>query len=230
MKLMLATPCGDGKGFMHYMASVIALADNLARNGDELVFVGAADPGCPFVRDCHAAAFLKSDCDRFLFVDSDIGFEVEDALELMLSGYDVVGGIYRMKSEEIIDYAFVPEDKPEVVSVVGGYRRIRRYVTGKRIAAGFLHVSRTAFERVRDAYPEIAYSTGGERQWNFFPIGIDPHDPNPDKEYRDEAYRFCEMWRSLGGKVYGSLDMQLSHVGMHGFEPGDIEAWIRSRR
>src|SRR5262249_44610264 len=51
---------------------------------------------------------LRDGHDRFLFIDADIGFDVEDALRLLARPEPVVAGVYMKKSERDYSGVFAP--------------------------------------------------------------------------------------------------------------------------
>src|SRR5512133_3838940 len=57
-------------------------------------------PGCPNIsssRNILVGEFLKTDCDRMLFIDSDMGFEPWQVERMAAQTEDVVAGLYCCK-------------------------------------------------------------------------------------------------------------------------------------
>ena len=50
--------------------------------------------------------------------------------------------------------------------------------------------------------------------FNIFPADINPES----KKYESEDYGFCNLWRSLGGKIYIDPTIQLQHFGSVAYE------------
>ena len=55
--------------------------------------------------------------------------------------------------------------------------------------------------------------------YDFFQVGVNPSS----KKYESEDYGFCQLWRSLGGKIHVLPEIQLTHTGRIHY-PGDIKA------
>jgi hypothetical protein len=55
--------------------------------------------------------------------------------------------------------------------------------------------------------------------YDFFPVGVNPSN----KKYESEDYGFCQLWRSIGGKIYVMPGIKLQHTGRNHY-PGDIGA------
>ena len=55
--------------------------------------------------------------------------------------------------------------------------------------------------------------------YDFFQVGVNPSS----KKYESEDYGFCQLWRSLGGKIHVLPEIKLTHTGRIHY-PGDIKA------
>lgn len=121
-----------------------------------------------------------TDYTHFMFIDSDIAFDPEQVLEMMSTGYDVVGGAYPKKGinwkavakavrdgvpdDELPSHAndFVGNAAPGPgtgqVSPLGA-----RYMEVEELGTGFLMIRRECIERYIDHWrDEIAYITDYE--------------------------------------------------------------------
>ncbi len=152
-------------------------------------------------RNGIAATFLASGCDRLVFIDADIGFTADQILRLLAHDVDVIGGMYRKKSPDKIDFAAnldVQHDGTVPVNNVTGALR------AKHAATGFLAIKRRVFEVMRDSLPHLRYrnapdhASRGEYAWSFFDCLTDP----VTLDYLSEDYAFCHRWRALGGEVW----------------------------
>lgn len=176
-------------------------------------------------RNGIVAHFLASECDRLIFVDADIGFTARDVLRLLAHDRDVIGGLYRKKSLDRVDFAvnWIPNER----SVA------RRDVeTGAiecaRIATGFLQIKRGVFERMAQAFPQLRYEAnpgdGAPGPWRdnlhtFFDCWIDP----ATRGFLSEDYAFCDRWRAMGGEVWCDPGIILRHHGTLCLEADPVE-------
>lgn len=178
-------------------------------------------------RNHIAGHLLASACDRLVFVDSDIGFTADQVLRLLAHDVDVVGGMYRKKSPDRIDFAANLDVNPDgtvACETATGALRARHAATG------FLCIKRGVFETMRDALPHLRYRlhpdpsrapSVGEYAHAFFDCLIDP----VSLDYLSEDYAFCHRWRSLGGQVWVDPGLVLEHHGNVALS-ADPMAWL----
>jgi len=88
-------------------------------------------------------------------------------------------------------------------------------------ATGFMLIKTRVFREIIKAKPELKYKnevdgymSWGDNFYNFFPADINPIN----KKYESEDYGFCNLWRSLGGKIWVDPSINLQHVGNFAFE------------
>lgn len=239
----VATPCYGGAMSSVYVRSLLGLV-NLAwaqgfamqtrfLDGDSLI---------TRARNRLVAEFMADTRWTHLFwIDADIGFEPEAALRLLLSGHDVVAGVYPHKAE-----AWPAEGLPE--SLPAGTRRETfeaRHATypfnpatmAQRVDAdgflevqdaptGFMLVARSVFDRLAAAMPELRYTPddggrhgtlGAAPHYRFFDVLAEPGNGR----YLSEDFAFCRRWQSIGGRVFIDARSRLVHHGQRDYH-GDF--------
>lgn len=164
----------------------------------------------PRARNGLASMFLASPCDRLFFIDSDIGFDAQQVLRILAHDRDVIGGLYRKKTAETVDFAvnFLPTQD-------GSTRRDPQ--TGalevKHLATGFMCIKRGVIERMVAAFPHLRYrgyrAGGPEFEHGIFDCYIDPIT----LESLSEDYAFSMRWRALGGELWCDPGIILEHNG-----------------
>jgi hypothetical protein len=199
-------------------------------------------------RNLCVKRFLDSDCTHLLFIDADVGFRTRDVGTLLDAEVDVVVGAYPKK---VIGWHIVAEAAkqgcpPEELARQGAIfasnvvpgpdgevdvvmRNGHRYVEVHDANTGFMLITRACLERYVEAFrADIEYQvdpdalTGKvETMWNVFHAGILGGTPGVPPRYLSEDYWFCRKWQELGGKIWLSLDTDLTHSGYHTFT-GDI--------
>ncbi len=246
---LVVTPCFGEKLCLNYVLSLVNFQreciaaqmpfDIHFRPGDSLV---------TRVRNDCVAHFLSHDAYTHLFwIDADIGFSPEAAFRLLLSGRDVVAGVYplkredwpaggvpqgttRQKFEELFARYTVNtgrEGETEVHLVVDrdGFMPVREAPTG------FMCIRRRVFDRLIAQYPERryvpdwpegTYPTGG-LHYRFFDVMVDPES----NRYLSEDYGFCRIWEALGGDIYVDARSDLTHLGERLYR-GDFAATLRA--
>jgi hypothetical protein len=152
------------------------------------------------------AQFCASDATDLIFIDSDIGWEVEGLLRLVSHDVPIVAGLYRRK-EETVSYTVQFSD-PHAVK----RNRETGLIEAIRVGAGFLRLQRSAIERMIAGYPGLRHSpprASGETKdrYALFDTSLE------NGEFHGEDYTFCDRWRAIGGKIWADPDIVLRHVG-----------------
>jgi predicted O-methyltransferase YrrM len=145
--------------------------------------------------------FLKSDCEDFVFIDSDMGWQPSDLVRLLSYDRDVVGGTYPLKqNEEGFPVKLIPgeiwSDRDGLIEVDGlptGFLRIRR------------NVLQTLFARAQK------YKIKGSDDQEEMALIFERTIVNGGRVSGD--YSFCRKWRAIGGKIYLDPDCYMEHVG-----------------
>lgn len=178
--------------------------------------------------------FLRSDCTHLMLIDTDIQFNPEDVLALLLLNQDIIGVPYPEKKDVNWDLIIssiknnpVQKD-PTVYSKMTGENFLHsiqnldptKMISVDVLKPGFMMIKRNVFDRLRISYPEHYYRPdhvgiahfGGERMIQmYFSVEIDPKTRKLLTEYEF----FCKMWRDIGGKIFICPWMVVSHIGLH---------------
>lgn len=207
-RVFLAVPTYSGQVGSNFL---IAYTESL----QILNAAGIAVDLCIEAGNCHVddarnslvRQFLKTDCDEFVFLDSDIGWRGEDLLRLVQFRRDFVAGVYPCKQ---MDTEFPVRTEPDralwadaegLVEVVG-------------VPTGFMRLSRSCIAAMVEKF--------GQR--TYVGRGCDPDDEPYrilfERTYQNGArfsgdYAFCEKWRSIGGKIYVDPTMEFTHEGSY---------------
>ena len=160
-------------------------------------------------RNRCASAFLASNCDYLLFIDSDIIFDGAHVDALVERDLDIVGGLYPKKQKELawVCNALQGNDTCDDT----GLQEMRYMGTG------FLLIKRRVFERLKNEIPELAYHPDDGEQaaapmlHDFFRSGV--YAFGDRRRWLSEDWYFCQMARDVGFKVYADCRVALKHVG-----------------
>ena len=159
-------------------------------------------------RDVIASWFLdgfdhegeKRPFTHLMFIDSDISFNPQDVIRLMLHDVDLVGGIYPKKCENPdFVWGFKQGDIGKKLPLDLRTGLIELDVIG----TGFMLAKRRVFETMIEALDmkplqdKAPNAIEGKYYW-FFGEG-----PDEDNVRLSEDYWFCRMWQKCGGVVYG---------------------------
>lgn len=206
-KVMLATPTYDGQVCQSYVASLAQSMLLLADAGIGVTYSNlAGDCHVDDARNALLREFMRSDCEELIFLDADVGWRPDDLVALALHEKDVIAGVYpkKWKLEEeypvfVLPGSVLQADENGLVEVAG-------------VPTGFLKITRSALEKIHEAYGDRKYCGQGQ----------DPSEPPYtiifERLYEDGHrwsgdYAFCKKWRDIGGKIYVDPEMHFVHEG-----------------
>jgi len=217
----IAMPCYDMVK-IPTMISIAKLVKELTTAGLTFELNTMKSPYIAYARNILTARFLQRDEDYLLFIDSDLEFEPECVLKMLVPQKDVICTPYRVKTNEpnSIKYTVSIED-PKNVKIFGpGLVEINNG------PAGMMLIKRTVFEKMIKDHPdkEIKVNTNEDtfpndlKVYNFWDSNF------KDGVWKGEDIYFCDLARQSGFKVYANLDSTLTHHGSFGYKGkyGDV--------
>jgi len=206
MKVLIGTPCYDGKLHVRYIAGLVQSLKKCPENNIQIdhLFI----PGCAILHNARNIIFknaYEQGYDVLVFIDADIGWDWNNLLTLIESGEDVVGGAYRLKNDTMNTYALKKIFHPKEKGVLKEC---------DFIGTGFMAISRKAMKKMFDKSPK--YSDGATKGIRMvFDFDV------KHGELAGEDTFFCRNWRKCGGKVWVNTDIRLDHIGEKVYH-GDI--------
>jgi hypothetical protein len=188
--------------------------------------------------------FYRSPSKHMMFIDSDIGFNPQDVIALMAlqandpDKYEIIGGPYPKKCiswEKIklaVDKGIADEDPNVLEKFVGDYVfnpkggqasiRIDEPVEVLEIGTGFMMITKDAFTKFNNKYPEYLYRPdhvrtehfdGSRKIMMYFQAEVDPKS----ERYLSEDYWFCQKAQEAEIRTWFCPWMKLQHVGSYIF-------------
>jgi hypothetical protein len=250
-KIFIGTPMYGGQCHGMYTKACCDLAAMCANMGIELRFFFLFNESLiTRARNYIADEFLRSGFTHLLFIDSDIGFNPQDALALIAladeeSDKDIVCGTYPKKCiawERIVSAVqngIPPNNNPAdleqyvgdfVFNPVGGQQKmmIGEPVEVLESGTGFMCIQRKVLEKYAEEYKDYSYLPDHNRSEHFdgsreITAFFDTIIDPESKRYLSEDYMFCQWSRKIGFKVWACPWMQLQHIGSHVFS-GNLPA------
>ncbi len=205
----------------------------LARRGDVVTLID--DVGGAYICDIRAYQLAQfrgiPGATDLVFVDNDVCWQASALPRLLDYPVDVVAGVYP-KRQDPITYAieFLPDQTERWADPETGLLEVAG------VTAGFLHITRTAADRMVEAYSDLVFDVhpndaGQQRApnneaWDVF--GTYRPKDNPRRKLQDD-YAFCARWRDIGGKVWIDPDIMMGHTGLKTFS-GALGKWLKSDR
>lgn len=216
MKIIVAIPVYDSKLFCKTINCLMGEQYVANKLGDELHVEFLPNCSHPAMgRNQLADAFMKSDYDKIIYLDSDITFEIGALIKLAHLPKDYVGGCYRFKLEK--------ESYP--ISYLPGHREADEFglIEVGVIPGGFTCLSRKVFEDLKKAHPEREFTHMGQTLHCYY------QTPFANGLHSEESF-FASDWRSTGGKVFLCPELTITHWD---FNPvpytGNIGRWLKSQ-
>ena len=233
VRLFIGTPCYGGMVTSRYMQSICALLCHKIPDLHVSIKTVAYESLVTRGRNTILAAFLDLPAETHLmFIDADIGFNVDQVQRMLNFNQDVVAGMYPLKRIDYDQAAFQRAAGGEPLQTAqlryvglpceGEERKTTNgFITGVYAGAGFLLIKRHVLELMAAKYPETHYtaahnsaqSNPSPNLFALFDCLIDPKTGH----YLSEDYAFCSRWRALGGTVWLDSRSKLTHVGPHDF-------------
>ena len=241
-KIFVATPMYGGQCHGMYTKSSCDLAKIAqAYQMDIKMFYLFNESLITRARNYCVDEFLRSDYTHLMFIDSDIGFDPNDVLSLAIlceeGERDIVCGPYPKKTiawekiKQAVERGFA--DNPSNLEHYGGdyvfnplegekELRLDEPIPVLEGGTGFMMISRNAFKKFDEAYPDLRYYPDHVRTKHFdgsrdigmyFQALIDPES----KRYLSEDYMFCQYMRKVGINTYYCPWMKLTHTGSYVF-------------
>lgn len=187
----------------------------------------------PKTRSMLAHAFLKSDCDYMLFIDSDLAFDARQIIRMLKTNKDLVCGIYPKKkiNWELVRRGVINGAPAENLQSVGSEYLFHPSTSKnpddtddlieiEKAGTGMMLIHRRVFDALKDKVPtfrleDAVDNVSGKDDifYEYFRAGIDPKTGI----YLHEDYYFCHLWKEAGGKIYAPKWVQLQHIGTHVF-------------
>lgn len=220
MKIFVAIPTYDGKLPVQVVHSLLLEKEISISCGDELK-LGMLG-GCSHAaqgRNQLADDFLKSDCERMVFLDSDVSFEPGSLIKIAHQPVDLVGGGYRHKHHVESYPVHFDQSKKEI-----RWDDKLKLIEVSGLPGGFMSISRDAFEKIKAATPDRKFKFWGREMFCFFEMSY------ANGVLGSEDMLFCKSWRDIGGKVYLDPELRLTHWDqqMTPYE-GHIGNWLKNR-
>lgn len=243
--IFVATPMYGGQCAGMYTKSTNDLGMSATKYGIDIKFYYLFNESLiTRARNYCVDEFLRSKCTHLMFIDSDIGFAVNDVLALVAlqmadpDNIDIITGPYPKKSiswekvAKAVKLGHADENPFKLEQFIGDYVfnpaggiksfRVDRPVEVLEAGTGFMCIPRATFEKYEEAYPEYHYKPDHIRTDAFdgtreIMAYFDCIIDPESKRYLSEDYMFCQNVRKAGMKVWMCPWMELKHMGSYIF-------------
>jgi len=211
----IAMPCYDMVK-IPTMISIAKLVKELTQAGLKFEINTMKSPYIAYARNILMSRFLQREEDHLLFIDSDLEFDPECVLKMLIAQKDIICTPYRVKTNDpaAIKYTVSIKDPKNVKILAGGLVEIQGG------PAGMMLIKRTVFEKMIKDYPEREIKIHPNEDtfpkdmqiYNFWDCNF------KDGIWKGEDIYFCDLAQQSGFKVYANLDSTLIHHGSYGYK------------
>ena len=212
--LYIAMPCYDMVK-IQTMISMVKFIAQLPKAGIKMEVNTMKSPYIAYARNILTARFIQSDYDYLLFIDSDVEFEPECPLRMLVAQRDIVCTPYRIKTNDpsITKYTTTVEDTQNVTILPGGFIEILQG------PAGMMMIHRRVFEKLIKERPDLEIKTDKHR--DLFPKDLKIFSfwdcTFKDGIWTGDDIAFCNLARSVGFKLHANIESPLTHHGRYGY-------------
>lgn len=219
-RVLIATPTYDGKIDVWYATSLMQTLKIISENNLPIEIYPlwlSYDVLIQRARNDCVALALEAECDDIIFIDSDIEWDPKWILQLLLHPVDVVGGVYKRKSDSETVFVvksitdqddYWPED-PDL-----------GLIEVSAIGTGFLRLSKKAMQYLWDnsesyveKFPEI------KQRRMIFNLEV------IDGALMGEDVGLCYKLKKGGFKIYADPNMTCTHIGNKKYS-ANFRSWI----
>ena len=169
------------------------------------------------LRSVMLSQALDDGFDRFLFIDSDIGFDRADAIRLMNRPEPVVAGVYMKKKERDFSGVFAQG----VARVVFGPAAPGVYPM-LYASAGFLRIKAEVLHRMIEELKLPACHFGAIKGIYPFFLPLCVPDGRGGTRYLTEDYSFSHRLHQIGVTPMADTSIRLFHYGKYGYNYTDL--------
>ena len=240
MKVIIATPFYDLKGFSPYIVSLVYTLKMLDHFGIQWDFLNlSGDSYVHKARNIICDIFLQDpDATDLFFIDSDESWNPDAFLKMLFLPEPVVGGSYAVKNRW-----GSWTSRPEMATAKDGSTHyIGRalpdgtgLIKAEVIAGGFLRIKRDVLLQYREHFPDLWFTapsaeqddTGNvlkmKRFTEFFSAQADEN-----KVFTGEDHFFSKRMRSMGVPMFIYPNVDITHWGIKGYD-GNYHKFLKEQ-
>lgn len=242
MIIEIATPMYGGQCFGNYHQSIVDFINLCSKKGISVMFNNMYNESLiQRARNTIASSFVERGTSNvLLFIDSDISFDAEKLLDMVLEDRAVIGAVTPLKHidfDKIVKSCAVLKST-ENADKLGSFYNFNNLVNQDdgenlmngisvevdRIGTGVMAIKREVLMRMKEEVEEyLDDNLAMERvkRYNFFPVTIEYDAQWGGNRMMSEDYNFCNKWKQLGGKVYAKTGIVKGHSGFYEYK-GDF--------
>lgn len=204
-RVFVGLPQGDGKAFASHISSLVHAEAALHEAGWAMdCGIEASNCHVDDTRNSLVREFMGTDCEKFLFIDSDVSWRDEDLVRLVCHDRDIVAGVYPKKTDTPEFPVYLT--RGELWAEADGLLEVERAPTG------FLCIKRGVLEALEAK--AVRYNGNG-RKATEHPYALIFERTNTPEDGRRWSgdYSFCNKAKALGYRIFVDPEMHFGHAG-----------------
>lgn len=218
MKIMIYTLFQQGQCYFNYAMSLVDLCKLIDSTGNQyIIHCEANEALVQRGRNAACAKFLESDCDVLLMIDADIGFNADGVMKMLDMKKQVAAAPFVVKRQDwelLIPALENGMDPSQVICQYAHYTPDKEIdptipFEVERIGTGLISIRRECLEEMKDSVQQYHDYQCGLDVWDWF--GLTKNEQR--NSLMSESYSFCELYRSIGGRVWAVPFIKTSHMG-----------------
>jgi hypothetical protein len=209
--IFIAMPCYDSVK-INTMLSVVKLIQQMGKSGIEVGIHTMKSPLIHQARNYLTSVFLTTEYQYLLFVDSDVEFEAEAVVRMMVAKKHIVCTPYRVKSVDTNKHIYGAiefKDPKNILVLAEGLVEIEAGPTGLML------IDRKVFEKIIKNHHDLKITNKAtphtekshEFYYNFFDFSFN------DGYSMGEDVSFCRLVRGNDFKIYANIESPTVHHG-----------------
>ena len=208
-------PCYDSVK-INTMLAIFQLINKLGQSKVEVGINTMKSPWIHQARNYLTSVFLTTEYTHLLFIDSDVEFEPEAVLRMMVAKKNIVCTPYRIKAEALTKQLYTVEfkDPKGILILAGGLVEIEAGPTGLML------IDRKVFEKIIKNRPDLKlknkaiYAPGESHNfyYNFFSFDF------KDGYSIGEDISFCRLAKANGFKLFANIQSPTVHHGSYAWK------------
>ena len=211
--VFIAMPCYDSVK-INTMLSIFQLIQHLGTSKVEVGINTMKSPLIHQARNYLTSVFLTTEYTHMFFIDSDVEFQPEAGLRMLVADKDIITTPYRAKNPNLNTHTYtVKFSDPKVLPILpGGLVEIEAGPTGLML------IHRRVFEKIIKNRPDLKIKNSANEAlketdkshsyyYNFFDFAFE------DGYTWGEDVSFCKLARKEGFKLYANTESLTAHRG-----------------
>ena len=204
--LFIATPAYDGKVDVPYAVALSETTNLLHSKGiPTTLYISTSGSLLVAERNRILERFWQSEATHLLCIDADLGWPADAVMAMLKADKEFVAGVYPARNTK--GFVFRPITRADS-SIVSDQHLLKM----EAVPAGFMLISRSAIQKMRDKFPELYYSPKDPRNdtestYCLFNTEV------IDGEFWGEDYVFCVRARQAGVDIWVDPLIQFNHAG-----------------